>query len=96
MEPLSWQQVVLRLLVMPCLYVAARLQSWSMTLTVFATGLMYYMGVMNHGGTRVSPSSQGRNGLATMTATDRETIREDVLDDIASELLGEKKRRVFH
>jgi hypothetical protein len=96
MEQLSWQRLALRLVVMPSLYVAALLQSWSMTLTVFATGLMFYMGVMNPGGTHGIQSSQGRNGLATMTGTDRETIREDVLDDIASELLEEKKRRVFH
>jgi hypothetical protein len=67
-----------------------------MTLTGFAHGLMYYTGATNNGGIQPVRNLAVRNGAVTMTAHDHATIRQHVLEEIASELSEDVKPKVFH
>ena len=92
----SLQLLVLRLMVLPLLSVAARLQSWSMTLTNFSLGLMFSTVATQIGGQFASLNLPERNGVPTTMGIDPETTREELLEALASELLRDAKPRVFH
>jgi hypothetical protein len=96
MVPSLSQPLVLRLIVMPLLRVAGRLQSWSMTLTGFCLGLTFSMDATKSGGLYANRNSLEKNGQAIITALDQRMISDEQLNDLALELLKDAKPRVLH